>query len=272
MNDSKMLDMTCPNCDGQMEYSVDEQMLICPYCDTKIMLTESDEVKIEKIRSERFKMQREASMNVVKKDKKRSKPKFWLVCTIIAFLATIVSLTTDSYFSENLLLILMTISFVATWICILNGYLDKKKNWMTVLKLVPWIFFILFVVVETQISMDADVQEYDYYSEEVIEIDEMALLDEDEDDYQLNSDDKKLFYISKDNSLGYIDISSQKNVYLCNLPDGYDFPKSTSVTASPVTVPSCPIRRTVPTSFTGVRSIRPPTFNTSTKFLYCLFN
>ena len=75
INESTTLDMTCPNCNGQMDYSEDKSMLVCPYCDTKIMLTESDEVKLEKIRNERMQKEYEASLRYSNPPKKKKENK-----------------------------------------------------------------------------------------------------------------------------------------------------------------------------------------------------
>lgn len=45
--------LKCQECNGIMEVDSDKQVMMCPYCGSKNLIMESDDVKIEKIRSEK---------------------------------------------------------------------------------------------------------------------------------------------------------------------------------------------------------------------------
>lgn len=44
--------LKCPACGGVMEVSMDRQVISCPYCGSKKLILESDNVKIERIRGD----------------------------------------------------------------------------------------------------------------------------------------------------------------------------------------------------------------------------
>ena len=44
--------LTCKNCGSSMTFDDDKQIVACPYCGSKELLIESDDVKIERIKSQ----------------------------------------------------------------------------------------------------------------------------------------------------------------------------------------------------------------------------
>lgn len=47
----KVIHLTCQNCGSSMTFDDDKQIVACPYCGSKELLLESDDVKIERIKS-----------------------------------------------------------------------------------------------------------------------------------------------------------------------------------------------------------------------------
>ncbi len=47
----KVIHLTCQNCGSSMTFDDNKQIVACPYCGSKELLLESDDVKIERIKS-----------------------------------------------------------------------------------------------------------------------------------------------------------------------------------------------------------------------------
>lgn len=58
--------LTCSDCGGTMDIDADKKVLLCPFCGSKKIILESDEVKIAKIQAdadvEKAKIQRDIQM------------------------------------------------------------------------------------------------------------------------------------------------------------------------------------------------------------------
>lgn len=52
MRNAKSRQLRCQNCDGVMNVEEDKTVLLCPYCGSKELLIENDNVKIAKIKSQ----------------------------------------------------------------------------------------------------------------------------------------------------------------------------------------------------------------------------
>lgn len=48
---NNIIHLTCQNCGSSMTFDDDKQIVACPYCGSKELLLESDDVKIERIKS-----------------------------------------------------------------------------------------------------------------------------------------------------------------------------------------------------------------------------
>ena len=48
---NNIIHLTCQNCGNSMTFDDDKQIVACPYCGSKELLLESDDVKIERIKS-----------------------------------------------------------------------------------------------------------------------------------------------------------------------------------------------------------------------------
>lgn len=52
MGDIRTIQLKCQDCGGIMNTDEDKQVFLCPYCGSKKILIESDEVKIERMKSQ----------------------------------------------------------------------------------------------------------------------------------------------------------------------------------------------------------------------------
>ena len=50
----KIVDTKCKNCGAELSVDSDKTMLFCPYCGTKLLMIDGDEVKAEKIRADAY--------------------------------------------------------------------------------------------------------------------------------------------------------------------------------------------------------------------------
>lgn len=96
----KTIKLTCEDCGGEMNIEAGRNVLTCPYCGSKKLIAESDEVTIarinkeadaERMRFEKEKREYEEELRV-KKDKEESTDmiKYWLyglifMCVVVLF-------------------------------------------------------------------------------------------------------------------------------------------------------------------------------------------
>ena len=50
----KIVDAKCKNCGAELTFDSDKTMLFCPYCGTKLLIIDGDEVKAEKVRADAY--------------------------------------------------------------------------------------------------------------------------------------------------------------------------------------------------------------------------
>lgn len=48
----RTISLKCKDCNGTLDISEDQEIIFCPYCGSKNLIIESDEVKIERIKAE----------------------------------------------------------------------------------------------------------------------------------------------------------------------------------------------------------------------------
>ena len=51
LGESRLISLKCENCQGSLEVDSGKEILFCPYCGSRQLITESDEVKIAQIQS-----------------------------------------------------------------------------------------------------------------------------------------------------------------------------------------------------------------------------
>ena len=77
---SEIIRLRCTNCEGIMDIDAEKQIISCPYCGSKSLILESDDVKIEKIRAktEEYKQDKQNELSrqqleyLKEQDKRRS--------------------------------------------------------------------------------------------------------------------------------------------------------------------------------------------------------
>lgn len=69
--------LTCSDCGGTMDIDADKKVLLCPFCGSKKIILESDEVKIAKIQAdadvEKARMEHESEMRRQEYDNEEQK-------------------------------------------------------------------------------------------------------------------------------------------------------------------------------------------------------
>lgn len=86
--------LKCQECNGIMEVDSDKQVAMCPYCGSKKLIIESDDVKIEKIRSEKditierqrgdVEIEKIKLENAEKKRADRNDTMTWIICLAVS--------------------------------------------------------------------------------------------------------------------------------------------------------------------------------------------
>lgn len=100
-NSQSTIHLVCQNCGSVMDYDDERQIVACPYCGSKELIKESDDVKIERIKSntvitkEKLDYEREQFAEEVRQKKDREDWKhvgiICAVCLIIIFLGPILA-------------------------------------------------------------------------------------------------------------------------------------------------------------------------------------
>lgn len=97
-NDSvNTIRLTCQNCGSSMTFDNEKQIIACPYCGSKELIPESDNVKIERIKSESALSQMQMSYDIEEKKRKRSL-KENIIQLFIILCATVVFVIFDIWF------------------------------------------------------------------------------------------------------------------------------------------------------------------------------
>lgn len=75
-NDSvNTIRLTCQNCGSSMTFDNEKQIIACPYCGSKELIPESDNVKIERIKSESALSQMQMSYDIEMKKQQLAEEK-----------------------------------------------------------------------------------------------------------------------------------------------------------------------------------------------------
>lgn len=103
-----IIQMKCKACNGEMEYNKEKHMLVCPYCDTTEMITESDEVLIERIKNDTYrdvemaKLQHEKEKEKIRQEENKvNNFKKSIFGKIIFAFAIISAFSSLAFFAEN---------------------------------------------------------------------------------------------------------------------------------------------------------------------------
>ena len=82
--------LTCSDCGGTMDIDADKNVILCPFCGSKKIILESDDVKIAKVELEKRKIDKD--IELIKRDNEKTDTKFTVVAGIIALIVTLLLL------------------------------------------------------------------------------------------------------------------------------------------------------------------------------------
>lgn len=84
--------LTCSDCGGTMDIDADKKVLLCPFCGSKKIILESDEVKMAKIQAdadvEKARMKHEADM-ADREELEKSNKRAWIMFFVFLFILLI---------------------------------------------------------------------------------------------------------------------------------------------------------------------------------------
>lgn len=127
-NPPKTIQMVCSKCNGTMTVDEKNNSMVCPYCGSKELILESDQVKVEKIRTEARKevefkkleqadkaLEMQAQESRAQEIKKRKLPVVALVFGIISFLFAVLILA-SGHIVTGMITMIQTILFVFSFV------------------------------------------------------------------------------------------------------------------------------------------------------------
>lgn len=87
MENKNIVKLTCEDCGGTMDINSNQNVIVCPFCGSKKIILESDEVKIAKAEVE--KRQLDKDIELAKQEKDREETKWSIILGIIGFIVTL---------------------------------------------------------------------------------------------------------------------------------------------------------------------------------------
>lgn len=160
MEKTKNLSVVCSNCGGQIDVNTMDEKVQCPYCGTNYvvseLLNESDEVRIEKIKSntqkqiEQEKLRHEVEQKKSQEEKEEAekfkKGKFSKVLILFAIFDVLMCATSfrDGKILAGLLAAIMTAVIIAGYLMKSHTIKEPKKGIGTIIAIVALILFIPF--------------------------------------------------------------------------------------------------------------------------------
>lgn len=142
VNGPKKISLTCSNCNGTLTVDADKEILTCPYCGSKEMLVENDEVKIAKLQVSAKKIELEKlRMNKSQKERDEEKAqilkfkntlgRFIILCIIIDTIFACVCFA-KSFTAAGVLAVFQVLCLVFSWTLGMK-IIKEKKNYIHVL-------------------------------------------------------------------------------------------------------------------------------------------
>lgn len=161
MEKTKNLSVVCSNCGGQIDVNTMDEKVQCPYCGTSYvvseLLNESDEVRIEKIKSntqkqiEQEKLKHEVEQNKSQEEKEEAekfkKGKFSKVLILFAIFDVLMCATSfrDGKILAGILAGIMTAMIIAGYLMKSHIIKESKKGMGTIIAIVALILFVPFL-------------------------------------------------------------------------------------------------------------------------------
>lgn len=131
--------LKCKNCSGEMVIDDNQSLLCCPYCGSKEVITESDEVKIAKIKTNAYrdvemtKQYTAIELNKMLNAEKEKANKQFLKNKIIGLVLIILSIIVFVFCVDNQNMFSSGMRLIVTIVCIVMiafgiWFLARKKN------------------------------------------------------------------------------------------------------------------------------------------------
>ena len=87
MENKNIVKLTCEDCGGTMGINSNQNVIVCPFCGSKKIILESDEVKIAKAEVEKRQLDKDIELAKQEKDREENKQdKIWYVISMIILL------------------------------------------------------------------------------------------------------------------------------------------------------------------------------------------
>lgn len=152
--------IVCENCGGHLDIDGKQEIIECPFCNTKHslseLLRESDSVRAERIRSqterdlESARMQRTAEKlrkaeeeAAVVKFKKSKFSKVLMICAIISALVTVLEFS-DGFSMAGLIALAQTGLYITAWLMGMHIIPEKIKNMRALIAVIAFVLIIPF--------------------------------------------------------------------------------------------------------------------------------
>ena len=160
----KTMKLTCKQCHGVLQYSIDNPVLICPYCGSKELILENDAVTIERIRSRTYKevqFEKNKTLKEIERlkneridrereeERRRSFQKS-IFCKIVIIFTVICALMAASGFSNyepigGIVAVIQTILLILTFLTGIGFIKERIRGQQYVLFIVACLLIGLFI-------------------------------------------------------------------------------------------------------------------------------
>ena len=171
---TKRVKLICRACNGTMEVDREHNVIFCPYCGSKELIIESDEVLIEKDRNQTYKdiemqrLQHEEDMMKAKIENesiesfKKSCLRKWVILFSILALLTGLLCCLSGHVLTGIVAFLQTGVFVTSWIFGMGTLRAKRKNLHRLLALIGFLMMIIIFAMMGNWSQERKNVKYDW--------------------------------------------------------------------------------------------------------------
>lgn len=168
----KTIQLRCQTCGGMMTVEDNNSVLSCPYCGSKELIRESDDVVIERIKNETYKdvelnklqyeeqkEKRIEEKEMVQKFKKSGFSKVIIAAFIICLLVCINSFS-QVKIMPSIIALVQTVLFALAWLMGMNIIKEKRPNIHIVFAVIGFILIIPFFSANSKLPMKS--QKYEW--------------------------------------------------------------------------------------------------------------
>lgn len=162
-DDPKTLQLKCRDCGGTMTSEEGNTILFCPYCGSKELIPESDDVKIERIKSEAYReielekikymsekekrerdREREKEREKERKQFSKSKSSKWLLILVVICLFAMFSAFSRRSVLSGIIALIQVGLFGTAWLMGMGFVREKIPRLHVLLKVIGFFLIILF--------------------------------------------------------------------------------------------------------------------------------